>query len=108
MGAIDIINNVLPKENTFQKTKYLLNSYKDLKYGALINPEYREVLSILEVAIDQIKGEEDFDIIDLEYIQGIKVEEVASAKNMDMRTLYRRRKRLIKRMAIVIYGDKAL
>lgn len=108
MEAQETINKILPKGNAYKKTKYLLCTYKDLKNGASITSNDRSVLNILDKALELIEKDEDFEIIKKLYIEGMKIEEVADNESIDMKTVYRRRKRLIKRLSIILYGDKAL
>lgn len=103
-----IINRIKGNENAFQKTKYLLCTYKDLKNGASITNNERNVLEILENALRCIENDDDYIIIKRIYIEGMKIEDVAEKENIDMKTVYRKRKRLIKRLSIILYGDKAL
>jgi hypothetical protein len=108
MEAIAIIEGVLKDRSSYEKTVYLLKCYKDLKLGREINENDRSVLHLIDRAIDLIADDEYIDIIKYMYVKGYTYEKTAEAIGMDKRTLYRQRRRLIKRIAIIIYGDKAL
>lgn len=108
MQALEIVESVLKDSSPYKKTVYLLTTYKDLKNGAEINAQNRTVVDFLNKALELIKDDEYIDIIILLYVKGYTYEQTAEALNIDKRTLYRQRKRLIKRLAIIIYGDRAL
>ena len=108
MEAKEIIYNILPNKKAYAKTVYLLSNYKDLKNGASIINNSRHILKLLDQAIEFIKDDDYFKIIELLYIQGETVEKTAEKINADIKTVYRQRKRLIKRISIIIYGDEAL
>lgn len=108
MEATEIINNILPSNSAYKKTLYLMNRYKDLKDGASINNNSREVLEILNKAIEMIENDRDFNIIRMRYIEGVKEEDIALILTADIKTIYRKKKRIIKRLSIIFYGDNAL
>ena len=85
MESIEIIKNILPGESAYKKTLYLLYN----KAIELISDDpYIEIIRML--------------------VKGKKVAEIAEKMNMDKANVYRNRKRLIKRISIIIYGDAAL
>ncbi|WP_296880183.1 hypothetical protein [Thomasclavelia sp.] len=108
MQALEIIENVLKNRSPYEKVAYLLSTYKDLKNGIAINENYREVLTIIDKALDLIEDDEYISVIKCLYIEGLTYEKTAEKTGMDKKTVYRQRRRLIKRLAIIIYGDRAL
>ena len=108
MEAIGIIENILENRSAYEKTVYLLKCYKDLKQGKEINDSNRNVLKLIDKVIDMLKDDENIDIIKYLYIEGYTYEQTAEAIGMEKTTLYRQRRRLIKRIAIILYGDEAL
>ena len=108
MEALEIVENVLKNRSPYEKVVYLLTTYKDLKNGKEINEDYRSVLVLIDKALNLIKDDEYIDIINLLYVEGYTYEQTAEKLSIDKRTLYRQRRRIIKRLAIVIYGDRAL
>ena len=108
MEAIEIVENVLKDRTAYEKAVYLLKCYKDLKQGKEINGSNRTVLSLMDRVMDILKDDEYIDIIKCLYIDGLTYEQTAEKLGMDKRTLYRQRRKLIRRVAIIIYGDEAL
>lgn len=108
MEAKDIVENIMKDRTAYEKAVYLLKSYKDLKQGKVINENNRSVLSLMDNVISILDDDESIDIIKYLYVKGYTYEQTAEAIGMDKRSLYRQRRRLIKRIAIIIYGDEAL
>lgn len=108
MEAKEIIKGIKPDRKAYNRTDYLLSVYKDLKNGAEIFEASREVMELIDTAIEKISGDPYIDLIKLIYIEGKNVETVAGITNMDERTIYRHKKRLVKRLAVIFYGDEAL
>lgn len=108
MEALEIVETVLKNRTPYEKVVYLLKTYKDLNSGKKINDEYRNVIDFIDKAINLIADDEYIDIIKCLYVDGLTYDETAELIQMDKRTLYRQRRRLIKRLAIIIYGDRAL
>ena len=108
MEALEIVETVLKNRTPYEKVVYLLKTYKDLNSGKKINEEYRNVIGFIDKAINLIADDEYIDIIKCLYVDGLTYDETAELIQMDKRTLYRQRRRLIKRLAIIIYGDRAL
>lgn len=107
MEGKEIIGKILPNKSAYKRTIYLLYSYKDLKSGEEISTESREVLKILDKAIDCIKEDKYIEIINLT-IQGIKADKIAEMLPLERNTVYKHKRRLIKRISVILYGDKAL
>ena len=108
METIEIVENILKNRTPYEKVAYLLKCYKDLKQGEELNNNNRSVLSFMDKAINMLEGDKDIDIIKCLYVEGLTYEQTAEELGMDRKTVYRQRKRLIKRLSIIIYGDKAL
>ena len=105
MEALEIVETVLKNRTPYEKVVYLLKTYKDLNSGKKINDEYRNVIGFIDKAINLIADDEYIDIIKCLYVDGLTYDETAELIQMDKRTLYRQRRRLIKRLAIIIYGE---
>ena len=108
MEGIEIVEKVLGNRSAYEKTVYLLKYYKDLKQGKRINEKYRSVLSLMDETIEMIEDDQCFGVIEDLYIDGLTYEQVADKMKMDKKTVYRQRRRLIKRISIILYGDRAL
>ncbi len=107
MESIEIIKNILPGESAYKKTLYLLYNYRDMENGKKIDERQRGTLDIIDKAIELISDDPYIEIIRM-LVKGKKVTEIAEKMNMDKANVYRNRKRLIKRISIIIYGDAAL
>lgn len=108
MEGLEIVEKVLKNRTPYEKVVYLLKTYKDLNSGKEINDEYRNVIDFMDKAINLIADDEYIDIIKCLYVDGLTYDETAELIKMDKRTLYRQRRRLIKRLSVIIYGDRAL
>lgn len=108
MEALEIVESVLKNRKPYEKVVYLLNTYRDLKIGKELNEHYRNVIGFMDKAFYLIKDDEYIDIIKNLYIDGLTYEETQEKLGVDKSTLYRQRRRIIKRLAIIIYGDRAL
>lgn len=108
MDAKDIIKNIKPDRKAYNRTEYLLKSYRDLKKGSEIIEADRGVIDVIDRAVEMIADDNYIDLIIYMYIEGKSVDQVAKITNLDERTIYRHKKRLIKRIAIILYGDEAL
>lgn len=108
MEGIEIVEKVLGNRSAYEKTVYLLKYYKDLKQGKRINEKYRSVLTLMDETIELIEDDQYVDIIKDLYIHGLTYEQIADKMGMDKKTVYRQRRRLIKRISIILYGDRAL
>jgi len=62
----------------------------------------------MDETIKMIEDDECFGVIEGLYIDGLTYEEVAEKLKMDKRTVYRQRRRLIRRISVILYGDRAL
>lgn len=103
----EIIQKIQPKKSPYNRTMYLIHNYKDLKNGERVNEAQRDVLKVIENAVDMIRDDRYIKIIQM-MMEGKTAEKIAVIENMDIKNVYRQRKRLIKRLSIIIYGDEAL
>lgn len=108
MEALEIVENVLENRTPYEKVVYLLKTYRDLKIGEVINEEYRSVIGFMDKALKLIEDDEYIDIIKNLYVNGYTYDHTQEKLGIDKSTLYRQRRRIIRRLAIIIYGDRAL
>ena len=108
MEAIEIAENILKNRTPYEKTVYLLKYYRDLKQGKEINKNYRNVIPLIDKVIELIDDDKYIDIIKCLYVKGYTYEATAEALKMDKSTMFRQRRRIIRRISIIIYGDRAL
>lgn len=107
MEAKELLKNILPNEKPYDRTLYLLYNYRDLKNGEKINGECREIAKMIEDAVEMLGEDKYIDII-TKTIQGEKPDEIAYKIPLERNSVYKQRRRLIKRLSIIIFGDKAL
>ncbi len=105
--ACEIIRGIQPGKSPYEKTLYLIYNYRDLKSGASITDESREVLSLIDEAVKTLEDDTYISILK-SVLAGKKAEQIANDIPLDINSVYRHRRRLIKRLSIVIYGDEAL
>ena len=106
--AREIIQNIKPERTPYNRTDYILSIYRDLKNGAVVAEAPRSVIDVIDNAVGMIADDRYTDIIRYAYFDGKTISEIASITNMEERTIYRQKKRLVKRLAIILYGDEAL
>lgn len=104
----EIIENIKPNRKAYNKTEYILKSYIDLKNGAQLIETPREIIELIDRTIELLEGDNYIDLIKKIYIEGKSVDEISRLTNLDERTIYRQKKRIIKRMSVILYGDEAL
>lgn len=107
MEGKEILEKILPNKSAYKKTMYLLYNYKDLKNGEEISETTRQTLKILDKAIEYIEDDKYIEIIRLT-IQGKTTEQITELLLLERNTVYKHKKRLIKRISVILYGDKAL
>lgn len=106
--AREIIKGIKPERTPYNRTEYILSIYRDLKNGAAIAEAPRAVIDIIDGAMDMIADDRYINIVRYAYFDNKTISEIAQITNMEERTIYRQKKRLVKRLAIILYGDEAL
>lgn len=107
MESIEIVKNILPGKSAYDKTLHLLYNYRDMERGKVIDESERGALEIIDKAVKLIEDDPYIEVIKL-MIKGEKAKEIAEKVNLDKTNVYRQRRRLVKRLSIIIYGDVAL
>ena len=108
MEAIEIVKNIGEGKTPYERAVYLMNAYKDLKNGKEIMQESREVIELMDKVFSLIDDDPYIDIVEYHYKKGYGAKKTAYKMGIDVTTLYRQRRRIAKRVAIILYGDKAL
>lgn len=106
--AREIIKGIKPERTPYNRTDYILSIYRDLKNGAAIVEAPRAVIDIIDGTMKMIDDDGYINIIRYAYFDNKTISEIAQITNMEERTIYRQKKRLVKRLAIILYGDEAL
>lgn len=99
----------LIKENslgigTFKKTEKAL--YEFPKWKDCDGKETRHFVSQIENAIDVIRDEPYFELIELKYFNGWTHEKIAEYFDVDEKTIRYQRKKLIERLRPIIFSDE--
>ena len=103
----DIVKNILPEKSAYDRVLYLLYNYRDLKKGVKINEESRNIMHMIDKAVELIEEDRYICIIKM-MLDGMTVDQMAESIPLERKSIYKHRKRLIKRLSIVIFGDAAL
>ncbi len=103
----DIVSKIQPKRTPYNRTAYLISRYRDLKSREEISGEASEVRTMIDKAVSKISDDRYIDVL-RDMMAGVPAEETADRNGIDISNVYRQKKRLIKRLSVVIYGDEAL
>lgn len=97
-------NNMIriSQTNVFQKTEKILYLYSDI--SDVDDP----FLTHLEKALDKIKDDPDFEIIDMKYFQQMTHEEIAEFIDVDPKTVTRRKNKIVKRLSFILFPSEAI
>ena len=86
-----------------QRTEELLSYYPKLKISN--KPYTIEAVKKIEAALNTIRDDQYYEIIDLYYFQNLSREIIAEHFNTNEKTITRNRRRLLKSLSVVIYSD---
>lgn len=103
----DIISKIQPKRTPYNRTAYLISRYRDLKSREEISGTGSPARQIIEQAVEKISDDRYINVL-RDVMKGVTAEEIAERNGIDISNVYRQKKRLIKRLSVVIYGDEAL
>lgn len=92
----------------YYKTISLLKSYSDLVKYQEITGVHSDTLDMLNKAIEVVKNEPYLDVIKYYYFNHLTMEKTAYKLNIDLTGAYKHRKRLVKRLSIILFGDEGL
>lgn len=91
-----------------EKTMKLLQSYRDLQRGKEIVGDDRILLDIINQCFDVVKDDYYYLILEQNFKTGLSIHTIANNLGIDERKVWRQRKRLIRRISVIIFGDKAI
>lgn len=91
-----------------QRTEQILKNYTLLKNSVRKNKTSENFLNLVDVALDNVKSNSYYDIIPLIYFEGKTREQVAEFFDTSVRTVNRRKKKLLENMAVYIFPDAVL
>lgn len=105
--ARGIINKIQPKRTPYNRTKYLISRYRDLKSREEISGEISDIRLMIDQAVEKISDDRYINVLK-DMMAGVPAEETAERNKIDISNVYRQKKRLVKRLSVIIYGDEAL
>lgn len=86
-----------------QRTEELLRYYPKLKISN--KPYTIEAVKKIEAALDTIRSDQYYEIIDLYYFQCLSRECIAEHFNTNEKTITRNRRRLLRNLSVVLFSD---
>lgn len=103
------LERILEKNgSSVEKTIKLLQAYRDLQKGKDIVGDDRILLDIINQCFDVVKDDYYYPILEQNFKTGLSIRNIAENLGIDERKVWRQRKRLVRRMAVIIFGDKAV
>lgn len=96
----------LTKENklgSFKKTERVLYEFNEWQKSE--NEETKQMCLLIERALNKIKDDPYFEIIDLKYFKGWTHERIAEYFNVDVSVISKRRTKLINQLRPIIFSD---
>ena len=118
----DIINEVtnqtviklkksgLMKDNSksaFKKTEEVLKNYNQYK-TAIDSEKATKFIEIVDDGLKSIESDEYYEVIIQFYLEGKTRETIAEYFDCDVKTITRNKNRLINKLKIIIFSDKAI
>lgn len=88
--------------SAFQKTEKILYIYPDL-----VGCE-NEFIHKLELSLNKLKSDDSYDIIELKYFNKMSHERIAEILDCDVKTVTRRKNKIIKRLSFMLFTDDAI
>lgn len=88
--------------STFQKVEKLLYVLPDIG-----DKDDRFIRSALE-ALEKVSSDPDFEIIEHKYFDKMTHEEIAEIMEIDPKTVTRRKNRIVKRLAFILFPSEAI
>lgn len=96
------------QRTTFQKTECILKDYQHLKHARSEDGTAEAFVKIIDAALDEIAGDEYFEIIPMIYFENRSREEIAEFFNVTATTISRNKTRLIDKLKIYIFADEVV
>ena len=98
----------MSKNEAYYDTINLLFYYSDLKLSTVLTGTDSKTLELIDKALEVLSTDPYIDILTNYYIHGMTMEDVAETVNLHVTQCYKHRKRLVKRLSIILYGDKGI
>lgn len=91
-----------------QRTETILKNYTLLKESVRKNESSEKFMAMVNDAINNIKLDDYFEIIPMTYFEDRSREQIAEFFDTSVRTVNRRKKRLLEKLSIYIFPDSAI
>lgn len=88
-----------------EKTEYILKNYEAFKKGYTENGISKKYVEIIEKALQEISGDEYYEIIPLRYFEGKSREQAAEYFDVSTTTITRHQRELLERLSVLIFSD---
>lgn len=88
-----------------EKTEYILKNYEAFKKGYTENGISKKYVEIIEKALQEVSGDEYYEIIPLRYFEGKSREETAEYFDCSTTTITRHQRELLERLSVLIFSD---
>lgn len=91
--------------NTDSEIERIEDKLEALRSSILLT---RKFIEIIDAALDKIKDDPYFEIIDLKYFKGCSREDIADYFEVDVSTITRNKNRLIDTLKIILFSDEVI
>lgn len=92
----------------FQKVEKCLYCYSDFKNQNDGHELTESFIEEIQEALDRLKDDFYFNIIEYKYFEKLTQEEIAEKLNCDVSTVTRNKNRLIRRLGFILFSDQAI
>lgn len=96
------------RSSAIEKTEYILKNYEAFKKGYTENGISKKYVEIIEKALQEISGDEYYEIIPLRYFEGKSREQAAEYFDVSTTTITRHQRELLERLSVLIFPDDVI
>lgn len=96
------------RSSATEKTEYILKNYEAFKKGYTENGISKKYVEIIEKALQEISGDEYYEIIPLRYFEGKSREQAAEYFDVSTTTITRHQRELLERLSVLIFSDDVI
>ncbi len=68
----------------------------------------KNFIKIADKALEKLKDERYFNILDMKYFQNMSHEQIANELNVDVTTVYRHKNKLIGKLQVILFSDEII
>lgn len=96
------------RSSAIEKTEYILKNFEAFKKGYTENGISKKYVEIIEKALQEISGDEYYEIIPLRYFEGKSREQAAEYFDCSTTTITRHQRELLERLSVLIFSDDVI